>query len=210
MAYFSLSAFSPDHSGPLPQPTALPRIVKQLPPSFSDSQLYDLFRPFGAISTIRKAGPLIKDAAIIEFWREEEAKEAEENMHCAEVGGQNIAVQVYHPQRKPSGTTEFSPNATPFVPSGSVLGSPYSQQVRIYATLFTLLQRDSTICRARLVASAATNRPDGPQDPSCMDQVNKSSLHLRLAQGRAATAVSSIHATYSARSVALCAQYALF
>jgi polyadenylate-binding protein len=50
-------------------------------------------------------------------------------MHCAEVEGQNIAVQVYQPRRTASGSMpEFSPTAAPFVPAS--VFSPYPTQVR--------------------------------------------------------------------------------
>lgn len=112
---------------PLPPPNASPRLVKQLPPGFTDSQLYDLFRPFGALASVRTPAPFGRDNGIIEFWREEDAREAEESMHCAEVEGHNIVVQIYLPRRAPGVGSEFSPNAPSFVPSGSVF--PYPAQV---------------------------------------------------------------------------------
>lgn len=67
---------------------------------------------------------------MIEYWHEEDARYAEEAMHCAEIDGQNIAVHVYQPRRTPSGSIpEFSPAAAPFVPAASVY-SPYPTQVR--------------------------------------------------------------------------------
>lgn len=112
---------------PLPPPNASPRLVKQLPSGFTDSQLYDLFRPFGALASVRAQAPIGKDNGIVEFWREEDAREAEEAMHCADVEGQNIVVQIYQPRRAPGVASEFSPNAPTFVPSGSVF--PYPTQV---------------------------------------------------------------------------------
>ena len=101
--------------------------MKQLPPGYTDSQLYDLFRPFGALASVRTQAPFGKDTGVIEFWREEDAREAEESMHCADVEGQNIAVQPYQPRRAGGIVSEFSPNAPSFVPSGSVF--PYPAQV---------------------------------------------------------------------------------
>lgn len=101
--------------------------MKQLPLGYTDSQLYDLFRPFGALASVRTQAPFGKDTAVIEFWREEDAREAEESMHCAEVEGQNIVVQIYQPRRAGAIVSEFSPNAPSFVPSGSVF--PYPAQV---------------------------------------------------------------------------------
>ncbi|PIL23425.1 hypothetical protein GSI_14736 [Ganoderma sinense ZZ0214-1] len=111
---------------PLPPPNASPRLVKQLPPGYTDSQLYDLFRPFGALASVRTQAPFGKDTGVIEFWREEDARDAEESMHCADVEGQNIVVQIYQPRRAGAIVSEFSPNAPSFVPSGSVF--PYPAQ----------------------------------------------------------------------------------
>ncbi|KAM5533758.1 hypothetical protein V8D89_012533 [Ganoderma adspersum] len=111
---------------PLPPPNASPRLVKQLPLGYTDSQLYDLFRPFGALASVRTQAPFGKDTGVIEFWREEDAREAEESMHCADVEGQNIVVQIYQPRRAGAIVSEFSPNAPSFVPSGSVF--PYPAQ----------------------------------------------------------------------------------
>lgn len=112
---------------PLPPPSASPRLVKQLPSGYTDSQLYDLFRPYGALASVRTQSPFGKDTGVIEFWREEDAREAEEALHCAEVEGQNIVVQIYQPRRAGVALSEFSPNAPSFVPTGSVF--PYPAQV---------------------------------------------------------------------------------
>lgn len=48
-------------------------------------------------------------------------------MHCADVEGQNIAVQVYQPRRGGAGPSEFNVTAPAFVPTGSVF--PYPTQV---------------------------------------------------------------------------------
>ncbi|GLB42130.1 putative RNA recognition motif containing protein [Lyophyllum shimeji] len=125
---------------PLPPPSALPRLVKHLPPGYTDSQLYDLFRPFGALASVRTQTHFGPDTGTIEFWNEDDARAAEEAMHCADVEGQNIAVQVYQARRTSGAVNEFSANAPTFVPSGSMFsaypaqyspplpqrGSPYS------------------------------------------------------------------------------------
>jgi polyadenylate-binding protein len=114
----SLSPYPPtDPPTPLPPPSALPRLVKQLPLEFTDSQLYDLFRPFGALASSYTQTHFGPDAGIVEFWNEEDAVQAEQAMHCAEVEGQNIAVQVYQPRRTTS-AVEFNVAAPTFVPSG--------------------------------------------------------------------------------------------
>ncbi|KAJ6628003.1 hypothetical protein B0H10DRAFT_1779025 [Mycena sp. CBHHK59/15] len=111
---------------PLPPPSALPRLVKHLPPGYTDSQLYDIFRPFGALASARTQTHFGVDTGMVEFWNEEDARQGEEAMHCADVQGQNIAVQVYQPRRTSGTVAEFSANAPSFVPSGSMFG--YSTQ----------------------------------------------------------------------------------
>jgi len=121
---------------PLPPPSALPRLVKHLPVGFSDYQLYDIFRPFGALASTRTQTGFGSDTGVVEFWREEDARIAEEAMHCAEVEGQNIAVTVYQ-QRRTSGTaSEFSAHAPTFIPSGSVF--PYPQVCILITSLFNI------------------------------------------------------------------------
>lgn len=101
--------------------------MKHLPVGFSDSQLYDLFRPYGALASVRTQTGFASDTGVVEFWREEDARIAEEAMHCFEVEGQNIAVTVYQGRRTSTSATEFSAHAPTFVPSGSVY--PYPAQV---------------------------------------------------------------------------------
>ncbi|KAJ8508292.1 hypothetical protein ONZ45_g9420 [Pleurotus djamor] len=110
---------------PLPPPSAIPRLVKHLPPGYTDSQLYDLFRAFGALASARTQAQFGPDTGIVEFWNEDDAKQAEDALHCAEVDGQNIAVQLYQPRRT-STSTEFSPNAPAFVPATSMYPYTYS------------------------------------------------------------------------------------
>ncbi|KAI0942169.1 hypothetical protein AcV7_002677 [Taiwanofungus camphoratus] len=111
---------------PLPPPSASPRLVKHLPSGYADSQLYDLFRPYGALASVRMQAGFGKDTGVVEFWREEDAREAEEAMHCADVEGQNIAVQLYQPRRAGATLSEFNPTAPTFIPTGSVF--PYPTQ----------------------------------------------------------------------------------
>ncbi|TFK26546.1 hypothetical protein FA15DRAFT_679488 [Coprinopsis marcescibilis] len=114
---------------PLPPPSALPRLVKHLPVGYNDAQLYEVFRPFGALASVRAPTQFGPDTGIVEFWNENDARNAEEAMHCAEVEGQNIAVQVYHPPRRTSASfSEFNPGAATFVPSSAFYPSPYPSQ----------------------------------------------------------------------------------
>jgi polyadenylate-binding protein len=130
----------------LPPPNAQPRLVKHLPPGMTDSELYDLFRPYGALASVRAHSVFGPDTGVVEFWREDDARIAEEALHCADVRGSNIAVQVYQPRRAPSHhqphphvaaaaavlvqqqqqqqqqQQEFNVAAPSFVPGGSVFG----------------------------------------------------------------------------------------
>lgn len=118
---------------PLPPPSASPRLVKHLPPGFTDSQLYDLFRPFGALASARTQAGFGKETGVVEFWREEDARDAEEALHCMEIDGYNIAVQVYQPRRAGATMSEFSPTAPSFVPTGQMMPAyaPQPNQVSI-------------------------------------------------------------------------------
>lgn len=108
---------------PLPPPNAQPRLVKHLPPYYTDTQLYDLFRPYGALSSVRTQA-IGRDNGIVEFWREEDARAAEAALHCADVEGSNIAIQLYQPRRASGHTTEFNASAPAFVPGGQVFAYP--------------------------------------------------------------------------------------
>ncbi|KAJ7118633.1 hypothetical protein C8R43DRAFT_1137189 [Mycena crocata] len=134
---------------PLPPPSALPRLVKHLPPGYTDSLLYDIFRPFGALASARTPTHFGIDTGMVEFWNEDDARQAEEAMHCADVQGQNIAVQVYQPRRTSGGAVaEFSASAPSFVPAGQMFypssppasqyspprGSPYRSPVQSVAS----------------------------------------------------------------------------
>lgn len=115
---------------PLPPPSALPRLVKQLPSGFTESQLYDIFRPYGALASARTPTQFGPDTGMVEFWNEEDAQMAEEALHCTEIEGQNIAVQLYQPRRPNQVGREFNVAAPAFVPA-PVSFSPFHPQVNI-------------------------------------------------------------------------------
>jgi polyadenylate-binding protein len=108
---------------PLPPPNALPRLVKQLPEPYSDSQLYDTFRPFGSLASVRVNTSFGPDTAVIEYWNEEEARNAEETMHCSEIEGNMIAVALFDPTRRHPGAAMAD-----FVPGG--VGHQMEQQAQ--------------------------------------------------------------------------------
>ncbi|KAK0470555.1 hypothetical protein IW261DRAFT_1345453 [Armillaria novae-zelandiae] len=116
---------------PLPPPSALPRLVKHLPLGYTDSQLYDIFRPYGALASARTHTHFGPDTGMVEFWNEDDARNAEDAMHCADVEGQNIAVQVYQQRRTSGAVSEFNTAAPTFIPSSSMY--TYAGQVRRYS-----------------------------------------------------------------------------
>ena len=166
---------------PMPPPSAIPRLVKHLPPGFTDSQLYDIFRPYGALASARTQAGFGNDTGVVEFWREEDAVRAEEAMHCSDVDGSSIAVQVYQ-QRRTSGVPEFSVNAPAFVPSGSMYS--YPTQVRHLTCAFELFPQElySTRHLAPLLIL------HGSRYRLFMDQVSKYSWHHSPDLGRIAIA----------------------
>ena len=55
---------------------------------------------------------------MIEFWREDDARKAEDAMYCAQIDGHNIAIQSYQPRRTSGSMSDFGLGAPPFVTSG--------------------------------------------------------------------------------------------
>ncbi|QRV91423.1 RNA recognition motif protein [Ceratobasidium sp. AG-Ba] len=81
----NLSPFTPPSV--MPPSLATPRLVKHLPPGTNDSFLYDLFRPYGALSSAKMETTFGAESGIVHFWNEEDAAAAEQAMHCAERAG---------------------------------------------------------------------------------------------------------------------------
>jgi hypothetical protein len=179
---------------PLPPPSASPRLVKHLPPNYSDYQLFDLFRPFGALASVRAQTSFGQDTGLVEFWRDEDARRAEEALHCAEVDGQNIAVQLYN--RRGSGVlSEFSPRAPPFVPSGSAYPSPYPTQVSFQSPNRSPLSHSAISIRPQERAHTIL----APPYRSFMARASRFNSHHFMVQDPPVTAASSILATCSVR-----------
>ena len=55
---------------------------------------------------------------MIEFWREDDARKAEDAMYCAQIDGHNIAIQSYQPRRASGSISDFTLSAPTFVASG--------------------------------------------------------------------------------------------
>jgi polyadenylate-binding protein len=102
----------------LPPASATPRLVKFLPTYHTDFQLYDLFRPYGALAAVRIRVPFAQETAMIEFWREDDARKAEDAMYCAQIDGHNIAIQSYQPRRASGSMSDFTLGAPTFVTPG--------------------------------------------------------------------------------------------
>jgi len=136
---------------------------------------------------------------MVEFWDEGDAIRAEEAMHCAEVEGQNIVVQVYQPRRP---APEFNVAAPAFVPT-SLAYSPYPTQVRPRVTQSVFVNDVSfSILPRAAVPTRLSGHPFNRRHLSYTDQVNKCSSLLPVGLGRAAIAVSSIRAIFSVKWVA--------
>ena len=211
----NLEAFPP-HLSPRsrPNPTARPRVVSNLPPNFTDSRLFDIFRGYGPISSARLQPNLGPDIAVIEFWREDDARRAEETMHCSEVDDCSITVHVYQPPRK----NEFSVNAPPFIPSGMYPrlgpGSPPPPQSPLLVgenksdsrspyshSPSTLLRHHERTCHIRAHRRCMAHRYLRTTTArSCMVPANRSNSHPYLVQARLVPAASSTRATYSAKT----------
>lgn len=123
-----LSPYPPTQPQALPAPTPQPRLIKQLPPGTTDAYLFDLFRPYGPIASISCRSSFGPDIGIVEYWNEEDARAAEAELHCSNIGGNTISVQVYQPRR--AGTNIA---AAPFVPSGypQSFSSPMTPPARL-------------------------------------------------------------------------------
>lgn len=116
-----LSPYPPtDPPTPLPPASATPRLVKFLPSYYTDFQLYDLFRPYGALAAVKTRVSFAQEAAMIEFWREDDARKAEDTMYCAQIDGHNIVIQSYQPRRTSGSISDFTLSAPAFV-----AGYPY-------------------------------------------------------------------------------------
>ncbi|KAF8518354.1 hypothetical protein BU17DRAFT_48641 [Hysterangium stoloniferum] len=111
-AQLELSPFPPTNPPQVPPPPqAQPRLVRHLPPQFNDSSVYDIFRTYGPMLSVRVQAD---GSATIQYYLEEDARNAEAALHCAEIGDSTIAIQVI--QQRPG----VNPNATTFVPISQV------------------------------------------------------------------------------------------
>ncbi|UZJ52645.1 hypothetical protein CBS101457_001965 [Exobasidium rhododendri] len=109
------------------EPESKPRLIKELPAGLEDVDVYDMFRPYGALASASRivTNPQghhtgYRGMAIIRYYHEEDAKKAQADTHCAEVEGKTISVTIDNVVRRPSAQgPAFSPSAAPFVPGGA-------------------------------------------------------------------------------------------
>lgn len=115
-----------------PKPTAKPRLIKQLPHGTEESDVFDLFRPYGPLYSATRivTNPAghhtgFRGMAVVIYYNEEDAQRAQIEMHCAEVEGKSISVTIDNVAKRPSApqNTNFSASAAPFVPSGGSFSS---------------------------------------------------------------------------------------
>lgn len=117
---------NPPGSPEEPTTHSKPRLVKQLPPTSDDQYVYDLFRPFGPIARAHciltnPAGHHtgFRGMANVEYYSEEDAQRAQNEMHCLDIEGKTISVSIDNVARRP----EFSAQAAPFVPGAAKLSA---------------------------------------------------------------------------------------
>ncbi|MCO5600111.1 hypothetical protein L7F22_054219 [Adiantum nelumboides] len=115
-----------EEDGADPTAQAKPRLIKQLPHGTEDADVYELFRPYGALAQAQRilTNPTghvtgFRGMALVVYYSEEDAAKAQAEMHCAEIEGKTISVSIDNVARRPNGGNhqEFSPAAQPFVPS---------------------------------------------------------------------------------------------
>ncbi|CEH19206.1 related to polyadenylate-binding protein 3 [Ceraceosorus bombacis] len=104
-----------------------PRLIKQLPPGTEDVDVYDLFRPYGPLVRANRiltnpAGQHtgFRGMALVEYFEEEHAQAAQNELHCTDYQGKTISVAIDNVARRPSAANQhaFSPSAAVFVPGG--------------------------------------------------------------------------------------------
>jgi RNA recognition motif-containing protein len=80
---------------PRPLPFVLPRHVTSTAIPYTHSQLYDVFRPYGPISSCYVGGC---GKGVIQFWREDDAQTAEGNVGEVRINGHEVRLQRFDPR----------------------------------------------------------------------------------------------------------------
>uniref|UniRef100_A0A1D1Y7I4 Polyadenylate-binding protein 1 n=1 Tax=Anthurium amnicola TaxID=1678845 RepID=A0A1D1Y7I4_9ARAE len=93
-------------------------LVKQLPQNITNLTLYQLFRQFGPLFRVNQQDNNNNNkykgsgsSAFVQFFRQEDADNAMENMHCILYEGKNLHVSVYNV--KPNNTPKIRTNNIP-------------------------------------------------------------------------------------------------
>jgi len=116
---------------------------------------------------------------MIEFWREDDARKAEDAMYCAQIGGNNIAIQSYQPRRTSGSMSDFTLGTPTFVTSGY----PYPVN-QVFAFIEVSPPRVSPFTSSiRLHERIST----AYEQTSFMALASKSNLHRCLVLARTAT-----------------------
>lgn len=122
----SLHITPPPSSDPVPQ--SAPRLIKNLSLDSTPSTVFDFCRPFGPVFRIAfmyapafppGSGPdVFKGQAVAHWYDETHARRAMEELHCLEVEGSTITVQIFDPPRAKASHWAESPT---FVSTGGGL-----------------------------------------------------------------------------------------
>jgi len=160
---------------------------------------FDIFWGYGPISFAHLRPNLGPDIAIIESWCGDDARRAEETMHCSEVDDCRITVHVYQPPRE----AESNVIAPPFIPSRMyppfpqsplLVGENKSDSRSPYSHCpSTPLHSHERTCRihARRRCMVAHRCLHITTARSCTVPANRSNSHPYLVQARLVPAVSS-------------------
>lgn len=185
----TLSPPSSSPSNPDPEPRATPRIIKQLPRTFTASQVFALCRPFGPIhsaslllspspqATAGGGPPRFKGQALVTFYDELDAVEMQNALHFAEVGGQNVAVQVWDAKRGAATKARASLGTLPTTTTASPRLSPNEKVSRWAAA--TQQQHATPSKPSRYAGLGASSPSSLPSTPMRRDVSNASSTASR-------------------------------
>lgn len=129
-----------DVGGLEPEPQATILQVKQLPAQIDNNYLYNLFRPFGPMALckiVSDSDGLSKGYAFIQYFRQEDADEALEQMHCKEIGDKTIAITKYNPSKSKSSSAAQSSSTQQHVMPSATLSAPHKQTLSPTAVPYT-------------------------------------------------------------------------
>lgn len=107
------SPSSPSQAEPF-KPGAQPRLVRQLPQTWSAADIFELFRVFGPVHRVLiqldPSRTQFTGLAVVEFYSEEHAAKATTELHFSEQQGQTISVHPYEASKGPKRLTSMMAN----------------------------------------------------------------------------------------------------